>query len=109
VQVTNLLRYNGTTSSGPVTITNIMPLHGTQVALTTSVTPGSGGKVTVTGNEYEVGEYEQGAVVSLKAAGAKQGWRFDHWEIDGTAVSSVATVSLTMDAAHAATAVFLQR
>jgi hypothetical protein len=109
VQVTNLLRYNGTTSSGPVTITNIMPLHGTQVALTTSVTPGSGGKVTVTGNEYEVGEYEQGAVVSLKAAGAKQGWRFDHWEIDGTAVSSVATLSLTMDAAHAATAVFLQR
>ncbi|QUQ62561.1 glycosyl hydrolase family 28-related protein [Kutzneria sp. CA-103260] len=86
--VLNLLRYNGTTSTGPVKLINVMAINMVQSAI--SVTASAGGTASVAGTETEPGKYENGSSVTATAKAAA-GYHFVDWTINGTEVSTSAT------------------
>lgn len=97
VRVVNLMRYNGTTSRGPVTIVNPMAITMATSALT--VTADGAGTARVEGNESEPGRYETGSTVTAVARPAA-GSRFAGWRDGaGETVSSADryTFALTAD------------
>ncbi|MFE6969963.1 discoidin domain-containing protein [Isoptericola sp. NPDC057653] len=106
VRVVNLMRYNGTTSRGPVEITNPMAITMAQVTLAVSAAPSTGGSVRVAGNETEPGRYEKGSPVRLRAEPARA-HRFVGWRDEsGQVVSDEATLDLVLDTDRSLTAEF---
>ncbi|GAB3426255.1 glycosyl hydrolase family 28-related protein [Flindersiella endophytica] len=97
VTVTNLLRYNGTTSSGPARLYNIMAINLVQHAVTTAVAPAGAGTVALTGNETEPGRYEHGSQVTATARAAR-GYTFVNWTANGTVVATSPALTVTVDA-----------
>jgi hypothetical protein len=83
VGVVNLLRYNGTTSTGPVKLYNIMAINMVQQSVAATADPPTGGKVAITGNETEPGRYEKGDTVTVTATPAR-GFVLLGWTLDGT-------------------------
>ncbi|MFC8734177.1 discoidin domain-containing protein [Luteimicrobium sp. NPDC057192] len=106
ITAVNLMRYNGTTSRGPVTIVNPMAITMAQVSFTATASPVRGGTVQVVGNETEPGRYEKGSTVRLVAepSGA---YRFTGWrDGSGQVVSTAKTLDLVLDADRSLTAEF---
>lgn len=97
VVVTNLLRYNGTTSSGPARLYNIMAINMVQHAVSASVAPAGSGSVALSGNETEPGTYEHGSQVTATATPAR-GYTFVNWTVNGTVRSTSPTLTVTVDA-----------
>ena len=106
VDAVNLMRYNGTTSRGPVTITNPMAINMVQRSLAVSVEPEGSGAVRVVGNETEPGRYEAGSALQLVAEPGggfvHTGWRDE----SGAVVSTEPTLDLVLDADRSLVAVF---
>ncbi|MFD7307229.1 glycosyl hydrolase family 28-related protein [Promicromonospora sp. NPDC059942] len=96
VTVVNLMRYNGTTSRGDVTIVNPMAINMATSAL--AVTADGDGTARVEGNEAEPGRYETGATVTAVADPAP-GSRFAGWrDADGGTVSSASRYPFALTA-----------
>ena len=95
VEVTNVLRYNGTTSRGPALLHNIQAIRLAQQTLSVEIAPDQG-RVDVEGNPTEPGSYERGSIVRLHAS-AHRGFRFAGWTINSVSVAGPDLV-LTMDA-----------
>jgi len=109
VTVVNLMRYNGTTSRGPVTIANPMAIDMRQQSLAVAADPEGSGTARVLGNETEPGRYETGSTVRLLAEPGRRftftGWRDE----DGTTVSTHPAFDLVVDEDRALTATFERR
>jgi len=105
VTVTNLLRYNGTTSTGPARLLNIMVINMVQHSVSVAAAPQDGGTVEIAGNETEPGRYEAGSQVTVTARAAR-GYTFQHWSLDGDVISQDPTVSVTVDRDLTLTATF---
>jgi hypothetical protein len=105
VVVTNLLRYNGTTSTGPARLYNIMAINMVQHAVVAAVAPVNAGSVVLAGNETEPGTYEHGSQVTATATPAR-GFSFAGWVIAGEVVSTERVYTITVDAEAALTARF---
>ncbi|MEU6861226.1 glycosyl hydrolase family 28-related protein [Glycomyces sp. NPDC046736] len=104
VTVVNLMRYNGTTSRGPVTIVNPMAINMTTAALT--VTAEGDGTAAIEGNEAEPGRYEVGATVTAVAEPAP-GARFTEWQdATGATVSTESRYTFALEADTTLTAKF---
>ncbi|UED84104.1 discoidin domain-containing protein [Streptomyces profundus] len=97
VTAVNVMRYNGTTSTGPVTLLNVMALYMVNHPVTAEAAPEDGGTVTVRGNMTEPGAYEEGSEITVTAEPA-DGFRFDHWESDGEPLSTEPTLTLPVTA-----------
>ncbi|NUS16454.1 MAG: coagulation factor 5/8 type domain-containing protein [Streptomyces sp.] len=87
VQVVNLMRYNGTTYTGPAKLYNIMAINMVQQSVTASASPAAGGTVRVTGNATSPGHYEKGDTVTVTAVPAA-GYRLLGWTLDGAGVTA---------------------
>ncbi|WP_327288320.1 glycosyl hydrolase family 28-related protein [Streptomyces sp. NBC_01198] len=99
VRVVNLLRYNGTTSTGPAKLYNIMAINIVQQSVTATADPATDGTVRVTGNATEPGRYEKGDTVTVTAVPAR-GFRLIGWTLEGTDLGSAApavSVPVTAD------------
>ncbi|REH54071.1 pectate lyase-like protein [Kutzneria buriramensis] len=83
--VLNLLRYNGTTSTGPVRLVNVMAINMLESAVTVSSTPG--GSARLAGTETSPGKYETGSSVTATAR-PSPGYHFVDWTIAGKEVST---------------------
>ena len=106
VDAVNLMRYNGTTSRGPVTITNPMAINMAQQSLTVVAEPAGSGTVRVLGNETEPGRYETGSTVRLVAE-ATAGFAHVGWKDEsGQVVSTDPTLDLVLDADRSLVAAF---
>jgi hypothetical protein len=103
VEATNLARYNGATSTGPVTLHNVMVINVVQRAV--SVQADGNGTVKVLGNESEPGSYEIGAQVTVTAAPASDNV-FQNWTVNGEVVSTDASYTFTVTADQVLTAHF---
>lgn len=104
VTVVNLMRYNGTTSRGPVTIVNPMAINMATSALTAAA--GDGGTAAIEGNEVAPGRYETGSTVTV-AAEAAAGARFAEWRNgSGEVVSTDARYTFALQGDTELTAVF---
>ncbi|MFG1808410.1 discoidin domain-containing protein [Streptomyces sp. NPDC049040] len=98
VEAVNVLRYNGTTYTGPVRLHNIMAINMVQQSVTATADPATGGTVRVTGNATEPGRYEKGDTVKVTAVPAR-GFRLLGWTVDGTDLGSTApTTAVTVTA-----------
>jgi hypothetical protein len=89
VAAVNVLRYNGTTSTGPARLTGIMAINMTQQSVTATADPATGGKVTVSGNETEPGRFERGGTATATAAPAP-GFQLVGWTLDGVRLPDTA-------------------
>jgi hypothetical protein len=100
--VLNLLRYNGTTSTGPVRLVNLMAINMVQSAVSVSAT--AGGTARISGAETSPGRYETGSLVTVTAKPAA-GYHFVDWTIAGKEVSTAPayTFPATTDAVLVAT------
>ncbi|MFI0719596.1 discoidin domain-containing protein [Streptomyces sp. NPDC021224] len=104
VRAVNVMRYNGTTYTGPAKLFNIMAITMVQQSVTASASPAAGGTVTVTGNATEPGRYEKGdtvTVTAVPAAGYRLlGWTLDGADVpaDGNALSVPVTADRTVEA-----------
>ncbi|NJP45256.1 discoidin domain-containing protein [Actinacidiphila epipremni] len=85
VRAVDVLRYNGTTYTGPARLDNIMVINVVQQAVAASASPAAGGTVRLTGNATEPGRYEKGDTVTATAVPAR-GYRLLGWLLDGTQV-----------------------
>ncbi|SDK54011.1 Uncharacterised Sugar-binding Domain [Glycomyces sambucus] len=104
VTVVNLMRYNGTTSRGPVVIVNPMAINMATAALTAA--PEGDGTVRIDGNEVAPGRYETGSAVTAVAEAAP-GARFTEWRNgSGEAVSTDAAYAFALGGDTALVAVF---
>lgn len=104
VAVVNLMRYDGTTSRGPVTIVNPMAIDMATSSLTVAA-DGEGG-VRIEGNEAEPGRYETGGTVTAIAEAAA-GARFTGWiDASGETVSTDARYAFAIQEDTALVAVF---
>jgi hypothetical protein len=65
--VVNLMRYNGTTSTGAARLDNVMVINIVEYAVTATVRPSDGGTATLSGNQTRPGVYEQGSTVTATA------------------------------------------
>ncbi|MFC0545918.1 discoidin domain-containing protein [Kutzneria chonburiensis] len=101
--VLNLLRYNGTTSSGPVHLVNVMAINLVQFAVTTTASPG--GTARLTGTETTPGKYESGSSVTATAK-PSPGYHFVSWTVGGTVVSTSPAYTFPVTADTALTATF---
>ena len=105
VTATNVLRYNGTTSTGPARLLNIMAINMVQHAVRVTAAPTDAGRVTLAGNETEPGKYEEGSQVTA-SADPRPGYVFESWSVDGTVISTDPTVTVTVEADTVLTATF---
>ncbi|ADB32550.1 coagulation factor 5/8 type domain protein [Kribbella flavida DSM 17836] len=103
VEATNLARYNGATSTGPVTLHNVMVINVNQRPV--SVQASGDGTVKLLGNESEPGTYEVGAQVTATATPGSDSV-FQHWTVNGDVVSTDASYSFTVTADQVLTAHF---
>ncbi|MEU6250553.1 glycosyl hydrolase family 28-related protein [Glycomyces sp. NPDC047010] len=104
VTVVNLMRYNGTTSRGPVVIVNPMAINMATSALT--VATDGGGTAAIEGSEVAPGRYETGATVTAVAEAAA-GSRFAEWRNgSGEVVSTDARYVFALPGDTTLTAVF---
>jgi hypothetical protein len=103
VEATNLARYNGATSTGPVTLHNEMVINVVQRHV--SVTAAGNGTVKILGNESEPGTYEVGAQVTVTAAPGSDSV-FQNWTVNGSVVSADASYTFTVTADQVLTANF---
>ncbi|WP_221928158.1 discoidin domain-containing protein [Cellulosimicrobium cellulans] len=109
VSVVNLMRFNGTTSRGPVTIVNPLAIHMATSALgvAADAAEGAAGTVRVEGNEAEPGRYETGSAVAVVAepadGSAFAGWR----DASGAVVSRDARYAFALAADTSLTATFV--
>lgn len=103
VEATNLARYNGSTSTGPVTLHNVMVINVVQRHV--SVAAAGNGTVAIAGNESEPGTYEVGAQVTVTATAASDSV-FQNWTVGGAVVSTDASYSLAVTADQVLTANF---
>ncbi|WP_328994366.1 discoidin domain-containing protein [Kribbella sp. NBC_01245] len=93
VDVTNVARYNGSTSTGPVKLRNVMAINIVERAI--SAKAEAGGTVVLQGNESAPGRYEPGVTVTASAK-ASAGYAFRDWTVDGTVVSTSADYTFTV-------------
>jgi hypothetical protein len=105
VTVTNLLRYNGATSTGPARLLNIMAISMVQNSITVVAAPADAGTVALVGNETEPDRYETGSQVTATAR-PRAGARFVSWTVAGTVVSTDPTYTFTVTANQVLTATF---
>ncbi|GAA1673119.1 hypothetical protein GCM10009830_19240 [Glycomyces endophyticus] len=104
VVVVNLMRYNGTTSRGPVLIVNPMAINMATASLTAAVE--GDGTAWIEGNEAAPGRYETGGAVTA-AAEAAPGSRFAEWrDGSGATVSTEARYAFALQGDTALVAVF---
>jgi hypothetical protein len=104
VTVVNLMRYNGTTSRGPVTIVNPMAINMATSSLTAA--PEGDGATRIDGNEVAPGRYETGSAVTAVAEPA-EGARFTEWRNgSGETVSTDARYTFALQADTALVAAF---
>ncbi|GAA1569922.1 hypothetical protein GCM10009789_24350 [Kribbella sancticallisti] len=103
VEATNLARYNGATSTGPVTLHNVMVINVVQRAV--SVAAAGNGTVSIVGNESEPGTYEVGAQVTVTAAPGSDSV-FQNWTVAGAVVSTDASDSFPVATDQVLTANF---
>lgn len=103
VEATNLARYNGATSSGPVTLHNVMVINVVQRSV--AVVAAGNGSVRIAGNESEPGTYEVGAQVTVTAEPGSDSV-FQDWTVDGAVVSTEASYTFTVTADQVLTANF---
>ena len=103
--VLNLMRFNGTTSTGPVRLQNVMVINIVEHAVAASVSPAGAGTVRLDGNETRPGYYEQGSPVTATATPAA-GNRFADWTVAGTVVSTDASYPFTVAGDQTLTADF---
>lgn len=108
VEVTNLARYNGATSTGPVTLHNVMVINVVQRSVTVVAAPAGAGAVALLGNESEPGTYEVGAQVTAIATPTSAGV-FRDWTVDGVVVSAEPRYTFTVTADQVLTANFTAR
>ncbi|MEV8371459.1 glycosyl hydrolase family 28-related protein [Kribbella sp. NPDC056861] len=106
VEATNLARYNGATSTGPVTLHNVMVINVVQRHV--AVTAAGNGTVKIAGNESEPGSYEVGAQVTVTATAASDSV-FQNWTVGGAVVSTEASYSFAVSADQVLTANFTAR
>ncbi|GAA1501493.1 hypothetical protein GCM10009827_011170 [Dactylosporangium maewongense] len=102
--VVNLMRYNGATSQGAVTLYNVMVINIVEHEVT--AVPDGAGTVRLTGNATRPGHYEPGTVVTAVARPAR-GFRFTGWSAGGAVVSTAPTYPFTVTAPVALTATFV--
>ncbi len=105
--VTNLMRYNGTTSTGPVRLYNVMVINIMEDAVTASASPATAGTTHLYGNETRPGYYERGSRVTATATPAT-GYRFAAWSVAGTVVSTDPTHTFTVTGEQSLTATFVR-
>jgi hypothetical protein len=105
VEVTNLARYNGATSTGPVTLHNVMVINVVQRRVSVVAAPASAGTVKLLGNESEPGTYEVGAQVTVTATAASDNV-FRDWTVNGVVVSTEPSYTFTVSADQVLTANF---
>jgi len=103
VEATNLARYNGATSTGPVTLHNVMVINVVQRSV--SVAAAGNGTVKIAGNESEPGKYEVGAQVTVTATPGSDSV-FQNWTVAGAVVSTDASYSFPVAADQVLTANF---
>ncbi|MFI7064223.1 glycosyl hydrolase family 28-related protein [Kribbella sp. NPDC050124] len=103
VEATNLARYNGATSTGPVTLRNVMVINVVQRRV--SVAANGPGTVKIAGNESEPGTYEVGAQVTVTATPTSDSV-FRNWTVDGVVVSTEASYTFTVGTDQVLTANF---
>lgn len=103
VEATNLARYNGATSTGPVTLHNVMVINVVQRSV--SVAAVGNGTVKIAGNESEPGTYEVGAQVTVTATPESDSV-FQNWTVNGEMVSADASYTFTVTADQVLTANF---
>ena len=85
--VVNLMRYNGTTSTGSARLDNVLVINIVEHAVTATASPAGGGTATLAGNQTRPGVYEQGSTVTATARPAP-GYHFVSWTVGGTQVST---------------------
>ncbi|GGM44833.1 discoidin domain-containing protein [Dactylosporangium sucinum] len=95
VTVVNLMRYNGTTSSGRLSLYNVMVINIVEHPVTVAAAPGDAGKVRLDGNATRPGYYEPGTQVVATASPAP-GLRFVNWTVDGVEVSAARRYAFTV-------------
>ncbi|MEV0289794.1 glycosyl hydrolase family 28-related protein [Kribbella sp. NPDC050820] len=103
VEATNLARYNGITSTGPVTLRNVMVINVVQRRV--SVAANGPGSVKIAGNESEPGTYEVGAQVTVTARPTSDSV-FQNWTVDGVVVSAETSYTFTVSTDQVLTANF---
>jgi hypothetical protein len=106
VEATNLARYNGATSTGPVTLHNVMVINVVQRAI--SVTAAGPGTVAIAGNESEPGTYEVGAQVTVTATPGSDSV-FQNWTVNGEIVATTPSYTFTVATDQVLTANFTAR
>ncbi|MET8824505.1 glycosyl hydrolase family 28-related protein [Streptomyces sp. NPDC004610] len=95
VTAVNVMRYNGTTLSGPARLINVMAISMAQHAVRATAAPADGGTVTIHGNETEPGRYEKGSRVTVSATPAA-GHRFTGWTVNGADAGQDPELPLTV-------------
>ncbi|TDU84349.1 pectate lyase-like protein [Kribbella voronezhensis] len=105
VEVTNLARYNGATSTGPVTLHNVMVINVVQKAISVAASPATAGTVAIAGNESEPGTYEVGAQVTVTATPTSDSV-FQNWTVNGEVVATTPAYTFTVAADQILTANF---
>jgi hypothetical protein len=108
VEATNLARYNGATSTGPVTLHNVMVINVVQRSVSVVASPVTAGTVKIDGNESEPGKYEVGAQVTVTATPGSDSV-FQNWTVDGQLVSTDPAYTFTVAADQVLTANFTAR
>jgi hypothetical protein len=103
VEATNLARYNGATSTGPVTLHNVMVINVVQRRV--SVVAVGNGTASIAGNESEPGTYEVGSQVTVTARPESDSV-FRSWTVDGAVVSTDASYSFAVSTDQVLTANF---
>ncbi|MDX6249300.1 MAG: hypothetical protein QOF10_2660 [Kribbellaceae bacterium] len=95
VEATNLARYNGATSTGPVTLHNVMVINVVQRGVSVVASPVTAGTVKIDGNESEPGKYEVGAQVTVTATAGSDSV-FQNWTVNGQIVSTDPAYTFTV-------------
>ena len=105
VTVVNLMRYNSSTSTGPVRLYNVMVINIKQNNVSAVAAPAASGTTTLLGNETIPGAYEDGSQVTAVANPAP-GFHFVDWTVAGLEVSTTPAYTFTVSADTALTANF---
>lgn len=82
VTAVNVMRYNGTTYTGPARLYDVMAINMAQQSVTATAEPAAGGTVRVSGNETEPGRFEKGDTATVTADPAP-GYQLLGWTLDG--------------------------
>jgi hypothetical protein len=105
VEATNLARYNGATSTGPVTLHNVMVINVVQRSISVAASPVAGGSVAIAGNESEPGTYEVGAQVTVTATPGSDSV-FQNWTVNGEIVATTPSYTFAVATDQVLTANF---